>query len=202
MTQGYTESVTHLMEHLSKMPGVGWKTAERMADHILRLSDEEALKLAEAIRDVKKNVKECSICYQLSETDPCHVCADERRDHSIICVVEQSRDAAVVEQSGRYKGLYHVLCGRLAPLDGMEPEDLTVDALKDRARRQEVKEIILATNADMEGEATALYVREALAGLPVKITKLARGIPSGSQLEYANSAVIADAIDGRTELTQ
>lgn len=200
MVTGYTESIGRLMELLALMPGVGEKTAERLAYHILRLSEEEALALAGAIREVKDRVKQCSTCYQFAESDPCAICADPRRDRSTICVVEQARDVVGIEQSGRYRGLYHVLCGRLAPLDGMEPEDLTVEGLIERVRAGEVKEVILATNPDMEGEATALYVRQALEGLPVKITRLARGIPSGSQLEYADAAVLADALEGRREM--
>ena len=197
-TQGYTESIRRLMDELSKMPGVGERTSERLAYHIVRLSREEAMALARAIRDVKETVKQCSICYQLSESDPCHICSDSRRARSLICVVEDAKDAITIERSGSYRGLYHVLCGRLAPLDGIRPRDLTVGKLVARARQPEVKEVILATNPDMEGEATALYVCEALEGVPVKITRLARGIPSGSQLDYADPAILADALDGRT----
>lgn len=198
--RGYTESIGRLMEQLAKMPGVGRKTAERLAYHVVGLSREEAMELARAIRDVKKTVKQCSECGQLSESDPCAVCSDGRRDRSTICVVEQARDAVTVEQSGCYNGLYHVLQGRLAPLDGVGPEDLTVEKLRERAVRPEVKEVILATNPDMEGESTALYVQEALEDIEVRVSRLARGIPSGSQLEYANSAVLADALQGRTPL--
>ncbi len=188
------------MELLSHMPGVGEKTAERLAYHVLRLSREDALGLADAIREVKDRVRQCSTCYQFSESDPCPVCADPRRDRSTVCVVEEARDAVAIEQSGGYRGLYHVLCGRLAPLDGLEPEDLTVEELVRRVREDGVGEVILATDPDMEGEATALYVRDALEGLPVKVTRLARGIPSGSQLEYANSAILSDALEGRREI--
>ena len=200
MAKIYTESIGRLMELLSHMPGVGEKTAERLAYHILRLSPQEGLALADAIRDVKEKVKQCSTCFQFAETDPCAMCSDARRDRATICVVEEPKDVAAIEQVGSYRGLYHVLCGRLAPLEGMEPDDLTVGKLIERARAGQVMEVILATNADMEGEATALYVREALQGLPVKVTRLARGIPSGSHLEYANSAVLADALEGRQEM--
>lgn len=201
MAKAYTESIGRLMELLSHMPGVGEKTAERLAYHILRLSAEESLALADAIREVKEKVKQCSACYQFAETDPCAICSDARRDRSVICVVEEAKDVVSIEHSGSYRGLYHVLCGRLAPLEGIEPDDLTVDRLIERVRSDdEVKEVILATNPDMEGEATALYVREALEGLPVKVTRLARGIPSGSHLEYADSAILADALEGRREM--
>jgi recombination protein RecR len=201
LAKGYTESVARLIELLTQMPGVGRKTAERLVYHILRGSRAEAKALADAIGEVKERVRQCSRCHQFCEADPCPICSDPRRDHSIICVVEQSPDVLVIEQSGGYSGLYHVLCGRLAPLEGMEPEDLTVESLVDRIRTGKVEEVILATNPDMEGEATALYVRQVLEGLPVKITRLARGVPSGSQLEYANSAILADALEGRREMT-
>lgn len=200
MGDGYTESVARLVELLKLMPGVGEKTAERLAYHILGLSDEDAAALAEAICDVKHKVRQCSRCYQFAESDPCPICSDPRRERSTICVVEQARDAVTIEQGRGYRGLYHVLCGRLAPLEGMEPESLTVPALVERVRTEGVREVILATNPDLEGEATALYVRQALQGLPVRVTRLARGIPSGSQLAYADAAVLADALEGRREM--
>jgi recombination protein RecR len=192
--------VARLVELLKLMPGVGEKTAERLAYHILGLSDEDAAALAEAICDVKHKVRQCSRCYQFAESDPCPICSDPRRERSTICVVEQARDAVTIEQGRGYRGLYHVLCGRLAPLEGMEPESLTVPALVERVRTEGVREVILATNPDLEGEATALYVRQALQGLPVRVTRLARGIPSGSQLAYADAAVLADALEGRREM--
>jgi recombination protein RecR len=188
------------MDELTRMPGIGEKTAERLVYHILRIDRSDAEALAGAIRDVKERVRQCSSCYQFAESDPCPVCADPRRDRSTICVVEESRDVVSFEQSGGYRGLYHVLCGRLAPLEGMEPEDLTVPGLIERVKDQEVEEVILATNPDMEGEATALYVKEALEGLPVRVTRIARGLPSGSHLEYANADILADALEGRREI--
>ncbi len=187
------------MELLGHMPGVGEKTAERLAYHVLRLPRDEALALADAIREVKDRVTQCSTCHHFSESDPCAICGDPRRDRSTICVVEESKDVVAMEQTD-YRGLYHVLCGRLAPLEGMEPDDLTVDSLVERVAAGGVEELILACNADMEGEATVLYVREALADLPVKVTRLARGIPAGSQLDYANSAVLGEALAGRQEM--
>jgi recombination protein RecR len=190
------------MDLLGHMPGIGERTAERLAYHVLRISAEEALALADAIREVKEKVRQCSSCHLFSETDPCPVCADPRRDRSIVCVVEDARDAVSIEQSGGYNGVYHVLCGRLAPLDGIEPEDLTVRSLLERIGAGEIKEVILATDPDMEGEATALYVRQALEGMDVRVTRLARGLPSGSRLEYADSAVLTDALSGRREMTR
>jgi recombination protein RecR len=198
--KAYTESMGRLMELLARMPGVGEKTAERFAYHILRLADDEALALADAIRDVKEKVRQCSTCHMFAEEDPCEVCRDARRDRTTLCVVEDARDAVAIERTGGYRGLYHVLCGRLAPLDGVSPEDLTLPDLIRRVRGGEAKEVILATDPDLEGEATALYVREALSGLPVRLTRLARGVPSGSQLEYADSAILTDALEGRREM--
>jgi len=202
VSKSCSESLVRLTEQLTKLPGVGEKTAERLAYHILRLSMDEAMELARAIRDVKQNVRQCSVCALLSETDPCHVCRDTRRDRAVVCVVEDTRDAMSLENSGGYRGLYHVLGGRLAPLEGIEPEHLTVDRLLQRVQEGEIKEVILATNPDMEGDATALFVRDALRDLPVKVTRLARGVPSGSHLEYANPAILADALEGRREVQQ
>ena len=202
MAKAYTESMTRLMELLSRMPGIGEKTAERLAYHILRLSNEEAQALANAIKEVKQKVKQCSVCYHFAEMDPCAICSDAGRDRSTVCVVEEARDAVAIERTGGYRGLYHVLCGRLAPLEGIEPEHLTLDGLVQRVSSGQVREVILATNPDMEGEATALYVREALDGLPVKVTRLARGIPSGSQLDYADAAILSDAFEGRREMSK
>ena len=200
MAKGYSESLARLTAQLSKLPGVGEKTAERLAYHILSLSTEEAMELARAIRDVKRSIKKCSVCCLLSEQDPCQVCSDSRRDRTTLCVVEDSRDAASLEQTGSYRGLYHALGGRLAPLDGIEPKDLTVDKLLERLKAGEIREVILATNPDVEGDATALYVRQALQGLPVRVTRLARGVPSGSHLQHANAAILSEALAGRVEL--
>lgn len=199
LAKGYNETFERLKGLLGHMPGVGEKTAERLAYHILRLPEAEAFELADAIRDVKKRVRQCSICYHFSEQDPCAICSDPARDHSTICVVEQSQDVLSMEQSG-YRGLYHVLGGRLAPLEGMGPDDLTVGALIGRIAGGQAQEVILACNPDMEGEATALFVSEALEGLPVRLTRLARGIPAGSHLEYANASVLGDALEGRREV--
>ena len=197
MESGYAQSMARLMEQLRELPGVGRKTAERLAHHIVRLPEGQAAELASSIREVKETVRQCSNCYRLAESDPCPVCADPQRDRSRICVVETPKDAVKVEESGCYNGLYHVLCGRVAPLDDENPEELTVEELRQRAASDEVEEIILATNPDTEGESTALYVKEALEDLPVTLTRLARGIPSGSNLEYANAAILGDALEGR-----
>lgn len=190
-------SVTYLIEQFAKLPGIGKKSAERLTYHILRVHKNEALELAEAIRAVKENVRYCKVCYNLSETETCTICEDPRRDRSLICVVEQPRDLIALEQAGAFKGLYHVLLGRIAPLEGIGPEQLTVDGLVDRVRAGGVQEVIMGTNPTLEGDGTALYISHRLAEFPVQITRLARGLTTGSVLEFANKEILADAMSGR-----
>jgi len=191
------ESLNRLVEEFGKLPGIGKKTAERLAYHVLRVAKPEALALADAIRAVKENVRYCRECFNLAEEERCSVCRDSRRDPTLLCVVEQPRDLMALEQSGTYRGLYHVLLGRIAPLEGVGPADLTIDPLVDRVRRGGFQEVIMATNPTLEGDGTALYVSNRLEGLPVTITRLARGITTGSVLEFANKEILADAITGR-----
>jgi recombination protein RecR len=192
-----TQSVTKLIDQLAKLPGIGRKSAERLTYHLLRVSKPDALALADAIRDVKENVRYCKTCFNLSEADECEICRDPKRDRQILCVVEQPRDLIALEQPGTYKGLYHVLLGRIAPLEGMGPEQLTIDALVNRVRSSEFKEVIMATNPTLEGDGTALFISQQLAEFPVEITRLARGITTGSVLEFANKEILADALSGR-----
>lgn len=192
-----SESVNQLVEHFCKLPGIGKKSAERMAYHVLRMHETEALAMAEAIERVKKNVHYCKTCFNLTEDEECSICRDSRRDRTRICVVEQPRDLISLEATGAYRGLYHVLLGRVAPLEGVGPEQLTIDALVQRVRDAEVKEIIMATNPTLEGDGTALHISNVLADFPVEITRLARGITSGSVLEFANKEMLTDAISGR-----
>ena len=194
-----TQSVTDLMVELAKLPGVGKKSAERLAYHILRQNKAEALALANAIRNVKENVRYCSHCFNLSEGEECLICQDPRREQSTICVVQQPRDLMALEQTGVYRGLYHVLLGRIAPLEGIGPDQLTIEALVERIRGGTFKEVIMATNPTIEGDGTSLYISNLLAELPVKITRLARGITSGSVLEYANKEMLTDAMSGRQQ---
>jgi recombination protein RecR len=190
-------SLTRLMAEFEKLPGIGPRSAERLAFHILKSNKEEALALAFAIQEVKANVGHCRICFNLTETDPCAICANPRRDQSRIFVVEQPKDVLMLEATGLVQGVYHVLLGHIAPLDGVEPGDLTIDALVDRVRKGGVSEIVLATNPTMEGEGTALHIKSVLSSFPTQISRLARGLPSGSQIEYANRAMLQDAIEGR-----
>ena len=190
-------SVANLVEHFTKLPGIGKKSAERMAYHVLRISETEATALADAIRSVKKNVVYCKTCYNLTEADQCGICRDTKRDRSRILVVEQPRDLMALESAGSYRGLYHVLLGRLAPLEGIGPEQLTIESLCQRIKDEGVEEIIMGTNPTLEGDGTALYLSNVLADLPVTVTRLARGITSGSVLEHANREMLSDAIIGR-----
>jgi recombination protein RecR len=192
-----TQSVTQLINEFAKLPGIGKKSAERLAYYVLRIHRNEALALADAIRNVKDNVRYCRKCYNLAEEEECTVCRDPSRQQDVVCVVEQPRDLMALEQSGVYRGLYHVLLGRIAPLDGISPEQLTIDALVKRVREGSFKEVIMATNPTVEGDGTALHISNLLEGLPVRITRLARGITSGSVLEFANKEILADALTGR-----
>jgi len=194
-----TKSVTNLIEQFAKLPGIGKKSAERLAYHVLRMHRSEALALADAIREVKQNVRYCRRCYNLAEEEECTICRDPRRDPEVLCVVEQPRDLMALEQSGAYRGLYHVLLGRIAPLEGISAEQLTIDALVERVGGGSFKEVIMATNPTVEGDGTALHISNRLSELPVRITRLARGITTGSVLEFANKEILADALTGRQE---
>jgi recombination protein RecR len=192
-----TESVSRLVDELAKLPGIGKKSAERLAYHILRVHQNEALALADAIRNVKANVRYCSTCYNLAEGELCSICQDARRDRGLLCVVEQPRDLMALEQAGTYRGVYHVLLGRIAPLEGIGPDQLTIDALVARVHAEPFREIIMGTNPTLEGDGTALYIANRLGDSKVPITRLARGITTGSVLEFANKEILADALSGR-----
>jgi recombination protein RecR len=185
------------MQELGKLPGIGPKSAERLAHHLLAANRTDVLALADALRAIKENIRQCRQCHNLTEGDLCSICSDPRRDATTICVVEQPRDLAALERAGTYRGLYHVLHGRLAPLDNIGPEQLTMDSLVRRVRQGGVQEIIMATNPTLEGDGTALYLSNLLATTGVRVTRLARGLPSGSVLEFANNQMLADALEGR-----
>ena len=194
-----SESVANLIQQFNKLPGIGKKSAERLTYHILRVHASEALALADAIRRVKENVRYCRVCYNLSESDECAICQDPKRERDLLCVVEQPRDLMVLEQTGIYHGLYHVLLGRIAPLEGIGPDQLTIDSLVSRVREGSIQELIMATNPTTEGDGTALYISNLLSELPVRVTRLARGITPGSVLEFANKEILSDALTGRQE---
>ncbi|MCF7960028.1 MAG: recombination mediator RecR [Pirellula sp.] len=195
-----SQSVTELIDQLGKLPGIGRKTAERLAYHLLRVHETEAFALSDAIRSVRENVRYCDTCYNLAEGELCNICMDPRRDTSLICIVEQPRDLIALEQAGVFHGLYHVLLGRIAPLEGIGPDQLTIDALVERVRAGNFSEVIMATNPNVEGDGTALFISNQLAEYPVALTRLARGVTSGSVLEFTNKEILADALSGRQKL--
>jgi len=196
----YTKSMSKLIQALKKMPGVGSKSAERMAFHILRLPHSEAKSLAYSILKVKESIRFCKVCGNLSEEDICNICDNPQRDKSIICVVEQPTDIISIEKSGVFKGLYHVLGGSLSPLDGVGPENLRIKELVARVKAQKVEEVIVATDSDSEGETTALYVSGLLKREKVNVTRIAYGLPMGSNLEYADQLTLAKALNGRNPI--
>ncbi len=194
------DSVTQMIEQFSRLPGIGKKSAERLAYHLLRVPESEAFALADSIRNVRENVRYCSICFNLAESEKCRICSDVTREQKTLCVVQQPRDLMALEQSGTYRGLYHVLLGRLAPLENIGPDNLTIEALVKRVAEGNFDEIIMATNPTVEGDGTALYISNQLAEFDVALTRLARGITTGSILEYTNKEILADAISGRQPL--
>lgn len=195
-----SESVERLINRLARLPGIGRKSAARVAFHILKLSKEEASEIADAIREVKDKVGSCSICCNISETDPCAICQDTRRRRDVICVVEEAADAAALDKAEGFGGLFHILGGRLSPLDGIGPDDLHVKELLARLNDGSVTEVILATNPNVEGEATATYLSRMLRPMGIRVTRIARGLPVGSDLEYADSATLSRALEGRQDI--
>lgn len=195
----YSEPIQRLISELSKLPGIGRKSAQRLAYYLISRDNDDALKLAEAISDAVEHVVYCSQCFNISDSDPCKFCSDAARDRSVICVVSDSRDVLAIERTKEYKGLYHVLGGALSPMDGIGPEELTISRLMSRLT-PDVKEVILATNLNVEGETTAMYIAKLIKTLDIKTTRIARGIPTGADLEYADESTLANAIEGRREI--
>jgi recombination protein RecR len=202
MTQEYAEPLNILIEELKKIPGIGAKTAQRIAFYILELPQGEAEDLAEAIREAKKKVFYCSICNNITHVEPCQYCTNSERSDEILCVVEEPFNIASIEKTGIYNGRYHVLLGSLSPLEGRGPEELKTEKLIKRIEKDNFKEVIIATNPTVEGEATALYLAKILKGFKVKLTRLAMGLPVGSDLDYADQVTIKKALEGRTELKE
>lgn len=196
----YARSIQDLIKEFSRMPGIGPKTAERLAFYVLKLSHEDAKSLSQSILKVKSTIRFCKNCNNLSEGDLCLICQDGSRDRSIICVVEEPNDVSAIEKAGKFNGVYHVLLGRLSPLDGLGPEALKINGLIERVKKNKVKELIIATNSDMEGETTALYISKLFKPYKLKITRIAYGIPVGSDLKYADQATLMKAIEGRLEI--
>ncbi len=193
-------AVARLVDELVKLPGIGPKSASRLAYYLLRVPEEESRALAEAILEMRRRISYCSRCFNLTETDPCPICSDETRDRTRICVVEQPLDVVAIERTGRYTGLYHVLHGAISPVEGIGPEDLRIRELLTRVRIQPVEEVILATNPSLEGDATAMYLAQQLIPMGVRVTRLAHGLPMGGELEYADEITLSRALEGRREM--
>ena len=197
---GVAEPIQRLIEAFERLPGIGPKSASRLAFHLLRAPDEQVQELADAIASLKESIVYCSRCQNLSQTDPCAICSDPARDQHLVCVVEDPLDVVAIERTGAYKGLYHVLHGAINPVEGVGPEDLRVDALLERLEREPIDEIIIATNPNMEGEATAMYLARLLHPKGVRVTRLARGLPVGGDLEYADEVTLSRALEGRRDI--
>ncbi len=196
----FAPPVSKLIEEFSKLPGVGRKTAQRLAFYVLGISNSDAHSLANAIINAKKNIKYCTICGNLTDKDPCIICRNKKRDNSIICVVEGPKDVVAMEKTKEYKGLYHVLHGSISPMEGIGPEEINIKGLLNRIKKNPVEEIILATNPTIEGEATAMYISKLLKPMGIKATRIAHGIPVGGDLEYADEVTLSKALEGRREI--
>ena len=196
----YPKPLAKLINELSKLPGIGSKSAQRLAFHILALEDREAAQLAEAITTAKREMKYCSVCGNLTDEDPCAICSDSSRREDIICVVESPRDVMAMERIKEYNGLYHVLHGVISPMEGIGPEDINLKSLIQRLQANDVKELIIATNPNMEGEATAMYIARLIKPAGIKVTRIAHGIPVGGDLEYADEVTLLKSLEGRREL--
>jgi len=192
--------LARLIDELSKLPGVGPKTAQRLAYHILRAPSTDAESLAAAVRAVKTDLRYCGVCFNIAESDPCAVCSSDERDQGVVCVVEEPLDVLAVERTGQFKGVYHVLHGAISPVNGVRPDDLRIAELATRVRSGGVDEVILATNPNLEGEATAMYIAQLLGTTPTRVTRLARGLPMGGDLEYADEVTVSRALEGRRAL--
>ena len=201
---GHSQAIQHLMNQFARLPGIGPRSAERIVFHLLKQAPEDALSLADAIRDVKTNIRHCPVTFNLTEGEHCPIYDDPRRDRTSVLVVEQPKDVLAIEDAGAFRGTYHVLLGRIAPLEGVEPEDLTVDALVERIESYGVTEVIMGTNPNLDGDATALFVQNLIETKypDVNVTRLARGLPTGGSIEYANRSILADALSGRQSMRQ
>ncbi len=196
----YPEPLARLISELQKLPSIGPKTAQRIAMHILRMTSEEAKHLGQAISEVKDLIINCSVCGSIADNDPCNICADPKRNHKVICVVEETEDVIALERTGVFKGVYHVLMGALSPLEGINPENLRIKELFQRISSQDVEEILIATNPNTQGQATALYISGKLKPLGIKVTQLAYGLPVGGDIEYADEVTLGKALEGRREI--
>ena len=196
----YPEPISKLIDSFMKLPGIGPKTAQRLAFHTLDMKEDDVVKFAKALVDVKRDLTYGSVCGPITENDPCYICEDKQRDRSVICVVEDDKDVIAMEKMREYKGLYHVLHGSISPMDGIGPEDINIPALVERLKNDEVKELILAMNPNLEGESTAMYISRLVKPIGIKVTRLAQGLSVGGDLEYADEVTLSKAIAGRTEM--
>lgn len=197
----YSPTIESLIEQFAQFPGVGRKSAERMAFYVLdAMSDDDAKKMAEIILSAKKSIKFCEICQNLTDTSPCHICASQKRDASVICVVETPKDVSAIEKTGQYNGLYHVLHGAISPIDNISPDDIRIKELLLRLSGGEIEEVIMATNPTVNGTATAVYIQKLLKPFDVKVTRIAHGIPMGADIEYADEVTLSKALEARTEM--
>ncbi len=200
MVLHYSDPIAKLIDQLSTLPGIGPKTAQRLAFHILTMASDEVGELSQALLDAKTKIVRCEICGNLTDVNPCSVCSDKRRDQTVICVIESPRDMIAMEKTRDYKGLYHILHGVISPMDGIGPSDITVKELLHRLKGNLVKEVILATNPNVEGEATAMYIARLIKPLGIRVTRIAKGIPVGGDLEYADEVTLSKALEGRREV--
>ncbi len=200
MMYQYAESLTRLIEQFARLPGIGPKTAQRLAFYVLKMEQQQVEAFAGALVDVKKKITTCPVCCNLTDVTPCRICQDEQRAQTQLCIVEDAQDVIAIEKTREYKGLYHVLQGRISPMDGKGPEDLKIKELLVRLQQEQIKEVVLATNPNIEGETTALYLSKLMKPLGLKITRIAHGVPVGGDLEYADTATLSRAISGRREI--
>ncbi len=200
MPSALARPLARLIDELSKLPGVGPKTAQRLAYHILRGTSSDAESLAAAVRSVKTDLRYCSVCFNIAESDPCQLCGSDERDQRVVCVVEEPLDVLAIERTGQFRGVYHVLHGAISPVNGVRPDDLRIAELAARVRSGGADEVILATNPNLEGEATAMYIAQLLGGAAARVTRLARGLPMGGDLEYADEVTVSRALEGRRAL--
>ncbi len=196
----YPEPVSKLIEGFMKLPGIGPKTAGRLAFFVLNMKEDDVLDLAKALVNAKRQLHYCSVCNNITDLDPCHICRDKRRDHSVICVVQEPKDVVAMEKTREFEGLYHVLHGAISPMDGIGPEDIRIPDLLKRLGDEQVKEVILATNPNIEGEATAMYLSRLIKPFGIRVTRIAHGLPVGGDLEYADEVTLTKALEGRREL--
>ena len=201
MPSALARPLARLIDELGKLPGVGPKTAQRLAYHILRTNGSDAEALAAAIRSVKTDLRYCSVCFNIAEADPCAICSSDERDARVVCVVEEPLDVLAIERTGQFKGRYHVLHGAISPVNGVRPDDLKIPQLVARVKNGGIEELILATNPNLEGEATSMYVAQLLSGSGARLTRLARGLPMGGDLEYADEVTVSRALEGRRAIS-